>query len=123
MNTPVIDHKQAGLRLQQARQAAGLTQQKLAEQTGLSTSCIDCIEQGSEHSSVDVLARICLALHLSADFVLFGISVQTNELAIVSSYLEQQLDTLRDMMLTAQPSVEQSAVAFYFEGMEPGSVE
>lgn len=123
MNTSAIDHKQAGLRLQQARQAAGLTQQALSEQTGLSPSCIAQLEQGDPNSSINALARICLALHLSADFVLFGKGEQTNELAIITSYLEQQLDTLRDMMLTDQPSVEQSPVAFYFEGMEPQDVE
>lgn len=123
MNTPSIDYSQVGLRLQQARQEAGLTQQALAERTELSPSCIAHIERGNKHGSIDALVRMCLALHLSADFVLFGDRSHSHELAIVYSYLEQQLDVLRDMMLTEQPPVEQSSVEFYFEGMEPECVE
>lgn len=119
MNKSAIDYKQAGLRLQQARQAAGLTQQALAEQTELSPSYIAHIERGNKHGSLEALARMCLALNLSMDFVVFGKNPQADELSTICNYLEQQLDTLRDLLLTAQPTVEQSSVEFYFEGIEP----
>lgn len=51
-----------GKRLARLRKRAGLTQEKLAEKTGLSTTFIGLLEVGSRHGSLKSLQKIASAL-------------------------------------------------------------
>ena len=62
-------HRQTnfGELLRSYRQAAGLTQQELAERAGLSVHGIQKLERGTTHPYRDTANRLELALHLSPD--------------------------------------------------------
>lgn len=64
--------KQMGQRILARRKALGLTQDDLAERIGVTPPMISNLEQGKKAIRPDNLAKVCKALGLSADFVLYG---------------------------------------------------
>ena len=64
--------KQMGQRILARRKALGLTQDDLAEMIGVTSPMISNLEQGKKAIRPDNLAKVCKALGLSADFVLYG---------------------------------------------------
>lgn len=61
-----------GARIKAARRDAGLTQEQLAEMIGISAKNLSFIETGRFGVGLETLIRICRALHVSADTLLFG---------------------------------------------------
>ena len=59
-----------GKRIREARRSRGMTQVQLAEAAGISASHMGDIETGRSSFSVEVLQKICRALHVSADSIL-----------------------------------------------------
>ena len=60
-----------GQTIKDARQAAGLTQGGLAEQTGVTTRYIIAIENENKQPSMKVLFKLIRALKISADTIFF----------------------------------------------------
>lgn len=69
---PVGDLIRLGQILRSAREERGMTQDILADATDLSKKYISNIERGKCNPSYDVLYRLVVALHISAD-ILFSI--------------------------------------------------
>lgn len=65
--------KQMGVRLAQARNAAHLSQEKLAERVGISPGHLSKLERGVAAISLIDLKRICEILNVEADWILFGL--------------------------------------------------
>lgn len=63
---------QIGERCRQAREAAGYTQERLAEQIGVSTQFLSDAERGVTGMSVTTIIKLCNVLSVSADFLLLG---------------------------------------------------
>ena len=63
---------EVGRRVREAREAAGLTQERFAELIGISPQNISCVERGLAGVSLTVLRRMCEILHVSSDFLLMG---------------------------------------------------
>lgn len=61
---------QIGLRVKQAREAAGLTQERLAELVDVTAQFLSGVERGAVGLSVPVLNRLCDVLFVSSDFIL-----------------------------------------------------
>ena len=61
-----------GRRLQTRSTAEGETQEDLAEQLGVTPPMISNLEQGKKAIRPDNLAKVCKALGVSADFILYG---------------------------------------------------
>lgn len=61
-----------GARIKAVRKGAGLTQEQLAERIGISAKNLSFIETGRFGVGLETLTRICTALHVSADALLFG---------------------------------------------------
>lgn len=59
-----------GNRLRQLRKEKRLTQQQLAELIGVKNSVISFYEVGERIPSPDVLRKLALALHVTADYLL-----------------------------------------------------
>lgn len=59
-----------GLRLKQLRKERNLTQQQLADLIGVKNSVISFYEVGERTPSPDVMKKLALALHVSADYLL-----------------------------------------------------
>ena len=69
--------KNMGQRILARRKILGLTQDDLAEMIGVTPPMISNLEQGKKAIRPDNLAKVCKALGLSTDFVLYGADTQT----------------------------------------------
>lgn len=65
-----MDYVELGHRIRQQRYKRDMTQQKLAEKSGISASFLGHIERGSRKASLETLIGICNALEIGADVVL-----------------------------------------------------
>lgn len=72
MNEPNENTLAMGMRIQQARKAARLTQMQFAEKIGVSTQYISDLERGIVGCSTATLIKICDTLMVSADYILRG---------------------------------------------------
>ena len=64
---------EVGLRLREARKAAGLTLRELAERAGIANyQTIDNIERGKQRASVDQIESLAHALGISPAWLAFG---------------------------------------------------
>lgn len=60
-----------GNRIQSARVAAGLTQDKFSELIGMGTKSVSAVERGTVGVSLSTLQKICQVLSISSDELLF----------------------------------------------------
>lgn len=67
---PVLDRRQVGRRIREARQDRGWTQTVLAEQVRLSATYLSHVEHGRKQISLEALVRIATALDLSLNQLL-----------------------------------------------------
>ena len=65
-----MDYYQIGQRIRRFRRAQGLSQEQLAEQTGISVTHMSHIETGNTKLSLSVFAALAEALHVPADALL-----------------------------------------------------
>lgn len=63
---------QIGDRCRKAREAAGYTQELLAETIGRTPQFISDAERGISGMSLPTIMKLCMALSVSADYLLFG---------------------------------------------------
>lgn len=61
-----------GQRIHQIRIENGYTQAEFAEAIDISINFLSEIENGKKGLSQETLAKICLKMHVSADYILFG---------------------------------------------------
>ena len=59
-----------GNRIQQFREASGLTQEELASRSGISIKHISVLERGLKAPKLETLVNIANALHVSSDMLL-----------------------------------------------------
>ncbi len=64
------ENVQIGLRLKRAREAAGLTQERLSELVDVTAQYLSGVERGAVGLSVPVLVRLCSVLHVPSDLIL-----------------------------------------------------
>ena len=92
MKRPMREKKEINLelgrRVRQAREAAGLTQERFAELIGVSPQNVSCVERGLAGVSLTVLRRMCEILHVSSDALLLGGS-GGNDVESLTRRLEQ----------------------------------
>ena len=71
--TQTMPASEVGLRLREARKAAGLTLRELAARVGIANyQTIDNIERGRQRASVDQIESLARALGVSASWMAFG---------------------------------------------------
>lgn len=73
------DYKKMGNRIKSARKKKKITQEQLAEMTGLSNNYISNIERNCSIPSIDTLLKICNSLGITPDFVLLDSIYISNE--------------------------------------------
>lgn len=61
-----------GQRIQWRRKQLGLTQEEVAEQTGLTRNFLASVERGARGLAAESIKRISTTLQISTDFILFG---------------------------------------------------
>ena len=71
--TQTMPANEVGLRLREARKAAGLTLRELAARVGIANyQTIDNIERGKQRASVDQIESLAHALGISPAWLAFG---------------------------------------------------
>lgn len=93
--------KNMGQRILARRKTLGLTQDDLAEMIGVTPPMISNLEQGKKAIRPDNLAKVCKALGLNADFVLYGADTQIS-VDVVADKLtrltDSELQIVNDMI-------------------------
>ena len=64
--------KEIGMRVRNRREELHFTREQTAELAGLSVQFMASIELGKQRMTTDSLARVCKALGISADYIVFG---------------------------------------------------
>ena len=93
-----------GQNIRQIREDAGLTQEKLADILGIGDKHVSAIERGAVGLSLPTLVRICEALSVSADRVLFG-ARDDNQRLVVIHMLTERMERLSDRQFEAAKTV------------------
>lgn len=75
---------QIGARVKQAREAAGLTQERLAELVDVTAQFLSGVERGAVGLSVPVLLRLCSVLLVSSDYILSGETESSDVLGVTA---------------------------------------
>ena len=65
-----MNYAAMGQRIKQARKAQHMTQEQLAEVTGISAAFLGHIERGTRKASLETFYALCEALHVSADYLI-----------------------------------------------------
>lgn len=76
-----------GNRIKQAREAAGLTQDRFAELVGMGTKNVSAIERGTVGVSLPALKRICQVLSIPSDDILFDEYIEENDVQALTAKL------------------------------------
>lgn len=79
---------EVGRRIRQARESAGLTQERFAELVGISPQNVSCVERGVAGVSLTVLRRMCQILSVPSDTLLMG-GIGDNEVEAIAVRLRQ----------------------------------
>ena len=67
-----MDFKEIGKRIKDKRIKLNLTQEQLAEKTGLTDTYIGAIERATSKCSIETLVKISQTLDINMDYMLFG---------------------------------------------------
>lgn len=100
MEDDVICYQELGERLRKRRRALHFTQEQLSERAGISLSFLGHIERGSRKPSLETIAKLCIVLRISADYILLGAPVDgedclDNLIAATQEYLNRMQDIRR----------------------------
>lgn len=90
MKNPDSESIAMGMRIQQSRKAAKLTQMQFAEKINVSTQYVSDLERGVVGCSIATLIKICDTLKVSSDFILRG----QEPIYHTQSFLSEQLFSL-----------------------------
>ena len=74
----MVDYKAIGSKLQSQRQKAGLTQETVAEQAGITAIYLSKIENGHVKPTIDLLENLCLAVGTDISFLFLDSSTSSN---------------------------------------------
>ena len=97
-----VSLREVGFRIRQLREAFGYSQEKLAEMAELSPRYMTSLENGGKNMTITKLAGLADALHVSADYLLFGSEGRTDPsplYEILSNLLPKEMDHARELLL------------------------
>lgn len=87
-----MERKVVGKKIQAYREAAGLSQEQLAEKTGLSAIFMSAIERGARSPSLETFVKLCNVLGASADVLL--VDVLENGYRVKASQFSELIEGL-----------------------------
>lgn len=99
-----MDYKDLGRRVRECRKQQKMTQEQLAESTGISASFLGHIERGSRVASIETLVALCNTLNVKADYLLAG-SLSTYEASMPDGLSQQDRTRLSEFLRLAQDTV------------------
>lgn len=89
-----------GKRIREIREFQKLSRESLAEKANISTQFLADIESGKKGMTIVTLKKICTALHISADSIVFGCESQENAKinAMLSAIPESKQEDVADIL-------------------------
>ena len=96
-----MDKVELGMKLREARNKAGFTQEQLAEKADIGVMYLGEIERGVKMPSMKIFIKLIEALDISADYIL------RNELP---SWKEYVLDEITEKLASLTPKQRKAAV-------------
>ena len=103
-----MDYVDLGKRVRARRTELNWTQERLAQEIGVSTSFIGHIERGSRKASMETLVLLANAMQISTDQLLGGSLTLSGELIKpVKKLTKNQKQAMMQMLTTAQEQVLQ----------------
>lgn len=103
-----MDYVDLGKRVRTCRAKLNWTQERLAQEIGVSTSFIGHIERGSRKASIDTLVLLANAMQVSTDELLGG-SLKINKYRIepFKDLTSGQMNAMQQLLLSAHDQVLQ----------------
>ena len=102
-----MDYIDLGKRVRARRMELNWTQERLAQEIGVSTSFIGHIERGSRKASIDTLVLLANAMQISTDHLLTGsLEVSPDLIKPLKKLSTQQKKVMKQVMSTLQDQVE-----------------
>lgn len=104
--------QEIGKRLYKRRKQLCMTQDELAERTGVTGQTISTAELGKKAMRADTIIRVCNALDISADYLLFGhisppdVSVLTQKVSQLTPNQYRHLEDVIDSFIAAVSETE-----------------
>lgn len=92
-----MDYRDMGRKVRSLRKTRGLTQERLAELLDISASFLGHIERGTRTASIDTLARLCNALHISPAYLMES-ALCSPDLDLPEGLTEKEKDKLNEMI-------------------------
>lgn len=102
---------QIGQNIKHIRESAGLTQEQLAVLLDLGDKHVSAIERGAVGVSLPTLTRLCAALGVSSDRVLFGPEAGEDGRTAALHLMTERLEHLPDRQFWAVKDVLDSVLA------------
>lgn len=87
-----------GNRLKELRKQAGLTQQQLANQIGLSKTVISYYELHARTPSPEIIIKLAAVFHVSADYLL-GIEKKNGRTVDVSGLTDEEVKAVEQIIV------------------------
>ncbi len=75
-----------GANIRKARESAGFTQERFSEMIGIGPKSLSAIERGTVGISLAALRRVCSALSVSSDSIIFG-RTEENDVSALAARL------------------------------------
>ena len=111
------DWKGFGARVRKARESIGMTREKLADMINRTENYILSLEKGDKGCSVHTLHQICVALKISANYLLYGdddmrkIDNGKTDKEILKEIIErvndQEAKVLKEVIVAIYPNLKQ----------------
>jgi transcriptional regulator with XRE-family HTH domain len=86
-----INYREMGRRIAKRRKSLKLTQEEISESIGLSNNHISNIENSHSIPSIETLMKVCEKLEVTPDYVLLGITKNSNEELVSQIYQKLKL--------------------------------
>lgn len=109
-----MDYYAIGQRIRKIRKARGLSQEKLAEAIGISTTHMSHIETANTKMSLSAFAELAIALEVRTDELLFDDRLESRSTSInhITDLLEdctsQQIRIIEDIVKAAKISLNKN---------------
>ncbi len=101
-----MNYMELGQRVRARRAELNWTQERLAQEIGVSTSFIGHIERGSRRASLDTLVLIANAMEISTDELLQdSLAPATVEKTPVRHLTKRQMQAMHQMLSTLQEQI------------------
>ena len=106
MESKKMDYKDLGKRVRARRTELNWTQERLAQEIGVSTSFVGHIERGSRKASIDTLVLLANAMDISTDELLEGsLSMSDTLVKPVKRLTKGQKQVMKQVISTLQEQI------------------